>query len=81
MSKNWSISEIAKLVQVSPTTIRNWEEDKLISPSFRVGLAKRRVWSSAKVLLILEFARDIAGYPIPDRIFEQVRGNSFGYKT
>ena len=73
MGKLYSARMIAELIGIDSVTVKNWESLKLIPEGTRMGLQRKRIWGKAKVLLILEFARD-NGYPIPDRVFEQVRG-------
>jgi len=73
MEKLWSANEIGALIGISGSTVKLWQDQKLIPEATRLGRLKKRVWGKYKVRLILEFARDIAGYPVPDRIFEQVK--------
>lgn len=66
MGKLYSITQIAKMIGVSPETIRNWELARLIPEAWRMGLQRKRVWNEGKLQIILEFARD-NGYPIRDK--------------
>lgn len=68
MGRLYSATEIAKLVGVTPETIKHWEEMGCIPEASRLGLQRKRIWSEWKVQRILEFARD-NGYPIPDHLF------------
>jgi transposase len=72
VGKLYSAKEISNLIGVTSQTIIDWESKSWIPQSTRVGLRRKRIWSGLKVQQILEFARDTAGYPVPDRILEQV---------
>jgi DNA-binding transcriptional MerR regulator len=54
----YSLIEVSKLIGVTPETIKNWEQAHYIPQASRMGLKRKRVWSQAKVELILGFARD-----------------------
>lgn len=47
------ISEAAKLLGVTPTTLRRWEDKNLISP-LRVGPRKDRRYKKDQILKILD---------------------------
>ena len=72
MNKLWTANEISKLIGISDETVKLWERDNLVPTAIRIGRKHKRVWGKSKVLMILEYARDMAGYPIPDWIFEQI---------
>lgn len=65
MGELYSVTDIAKLVSVTPETIKHWEEMRFIPQASRMGLQRKRVWGKTKAKLILEFARD-NGYIIHD---------------
>ena len=73
MDRLWSVADIAGLIGISPECLKLWERDALVPTAIRIGRRKKRVWGKSKTLMILEYARDSAGYPIPDRVFDQVR--------
>ena len=58
MQKVYGTEEVAKMIGVTPTTVADWETKGFIPKATRVGLRRKRVWSQAKVELILGFARD-----------------------
>ena len=74
MSKLWSLKELGVIIGVSPETVRSWEELNLIPKSARIGRMRKRVWGRTNTLAILNYARDILNYPIPNRVFEEVNG-------
>ena len=69
----WTAAEIGTMIGISPDTVKLWERGELIPNATRIGRTKKRVWGKAKVLMILEYARDLADYPIGDWIFDRVR--------
>lgn len=64
MGDLYSVTEIAKLIGVTPETVKHWEQSQLIPQSSRMGRQRKRVWGKAKVILIVRFARDLS-YPVP----------------
>ena len=72
MEKLWTAAEIGRLIGISGDTVKLWERDKLVPVATRIGRTRKRVWGKTKVRLILEFARDMADYPVPDWVFEQI---------
>ncbi len=74
MNRVWGALEIAKLIGIRPETVKNWAKAKYIPEPSTIGLKKKKIWGVSKTLLILEFARDVAGYFIPERVFDEVRG-------
>lgn len=74
MNELYGIKEIGKLIGVDPKTIRQWDDEGLIPRSARVGRWRKRVWGKSKTIEVLTYALDILGYPIPPRIFDEVRG-------
>lgn len=72
MGRLWTAAEIGKMIGISGDTVKLWEREKLVPVATRIGRTRKRVWGKAKVLMILEYACDLAGYPIPDWIFEQI---------
>ena len=74
MNRVWTAKEVSKLIGISPSTVKHWAEMDLIPQPGLQGLLKTRIWGKSKVLLILEFARDTAGYFVPERCFDEVRG-------
>ena len=73
MDKLWTASEIGEMIGISAECVKLWEREQLVPTASRVGRKRKRVWGRSKVLMILEYARDVAGYPIPDRIIDYVR--------
>ena len=71
MRQRYSSNEIAKMIGISPDTVKNWEANLLIPQADRVGLQKKRLWSQSQVLRILEYAADI-GYYIPDSLIQSM---------
>jgi DNA-binding transcriptional MerR regulator len=58
MPRVYRTDEVAKMIGITPTTVADWETKGFIPKATRVGLRRKRVWSQAKVELILGFARD-----------------------
>ena len=72
MGKVWSATEVGKMIGISGETVKLWEREHLIPVAMRIGRKQKRIWGKSNVLMILEYARDMAGYPIPGWIFEQI---------
>ena len=73
MGRLWTAAEIGKMIGISGDTVKLWERENLVPAAMRIGRTRKRVWGKAKVLMILEYARDLADYPIGDWIFDRVR--------
>ena len=74
MGKLRGLKELGNLIGVSPETVRSWDEASLIPRSARIGRARKRVWGKTNTLAILNYAKEVLGYPIPSRVFEEVNG-------
>ena len=76
MTKLYGIKDLGEMIGIDPKTVRQWDDDSLIPQSARIGRWRKRVWGKKKALDILTYARDMLGYPIPQRIFDEVRGDN-----
>ena len=76
MGKLRGLKDLGNLIGVSPETVRSWDEASLIPKSARIGRARKRVWGVRNTLAILNYARDVLGYPIPSRVFEEVNNEA-----
>lgn len=54
----YTVSEVAKRLGVSPSTIKNWERTGQIPKARRVKLNKVRVYTESQIRAIEEFIRE-----------------------
>jgi len=66
--------EVAKMIGITPGTLKVWELQKLIPKARRIGLNQRRIWHQSQVKQILEYAEGL-GYIVP-YLFEEVNSEA-----
>ena len=75
MGRFYKPLELAKMVGISPATLKVWESQREIPKATRIGLNNRRIWHTTQVKRILEYARSI-GYSVPYYPFIEEEVNS-----
>ena len=54
----YTVGEVAKGLGISPSTLRNWEQNGSIPKARRVGLNKVRVYTDSQIQTIEKFIKE-----------------------